>query len=322
MCGRYVSVARLQELQEHYRAIGAGDGTELAPSHNIAPTNKVYAVLERGRTDGAGAQRQVRAVRWGLVPAGGNRASTPRPASRRPCHRCTTPGPTGWRPLRRGAARSPNAGRSSPPPADYEWLPTQNADGKPVKQPYYVHPADGLLSFAGLYELWPDPAKEEDDPDRWLWSATIITHHATWLAGVMNDRTPVILPPDRIDAWLDPQLTDKIAALKLISGIECEKLQVRAVSTAVNKTGRGGSRGPELIASIGGHADQPLDSFQPDDQPSARIFGCAPEHSPRTFSPLVGRLGRLPEAARRSRVPRMHGVCRAGQSGRMSRDGD
>ncbi len=69
MCGRYVSVARLQELQEHYRATGAGDGSELAPSHNIAPTNKVYAVLERGRTDGAGAQRQVRAVRWGLVPA-------------------------------------------------------------------------------------------------------------------------------------------------------------------------------------------------------------------------------------------------------------
>jgi putative SOS response-associated peptidase YedK len=131
-------VARLQELQEHYRATGAGDGTELVPSHNIAPT------------------------------------------------------------------------------------------------------------------------KEEDNPDRWLWSATIITHHATWLAGVMNDRTPVILPPDRIDAWLDPQLTDKIAALKLISGIEYEPLQVRPVSTAVNKTGRGGSRGPELIEPIGEHADQPL----------------------------------------------------------------
>ena len=133
-----------------------------------------------------------------------------------------------------------------------------NADGKPFKQPYYIHPAGGLLSFAGLYELWPDPAKEEDNPDRWLWSATIITHHATWLAGVMNDRTPVILPPDRIDAWLDPELTDKIAALKLISGIEYEPLQVRAVSTAVNKTGRGGSRGPELIEPIGEHGDQPL----------------------------------------------------------------
>src|SRR4029450_6133372 len=36
----------------------------------------------------------------------------------------------------------------------------------------------------------------------------------------------------RIDAWLDPDLTDKNAAQKLISGIEYEPLQVRAVSTA------------------------------------------------------------------------------------------
>jgi putative SOS response-associated peptidase YedK len=78
------------------------------------------------------------------------------------------------------------------------------------------------------------------------------------LAGVMNDRTPVILPPDRIDAWLDPNLTDKHAAQKLISGIEYEPLQFRAVSTAVNKTGRGASKGPELIEPLADHADQPL----------------------------------------------------------------
>jgi putative SOS response-associated peptidase YedK len=115
-----------------------------------------------------------------------------------------------------------------------------------------------VLSFAGLYELWPDPAKDDDAPDRWVWSASIITHHATWLAGVMNDRTPVILPSDRIDAWLDPDLTDKDAAQRLISGIESEPLQVRAVSTAVNKTGRGASRGPELIEPIDDRGDQPL----------------------------------------------------------------
>jgi putative SOS response-associated peptidase YedK len=39
----------------------------------------------------------------------------------------------------------------------------------------------------------------------------------------MNDRTPVILPPDRIDAWLDPNLTDKDEAHKLISGMnQCD----------------------------------------------------------------------------------------------------
>ena len=258
MCGRYVSVARLQELQEHYGATGAAHSTELAPSHNVAPTNKVYAVLERGRTDGAGAQRQVRAVRWGLVPAWWKPGIDPKTSKQK-----TMPSLHNARADKVATApswRGPFAKRRAVIPAAgyYEWLPTHNAGGKPFKQPYYIHPVGGLLSFAGLYELWPDPAKEEDNPDRWLWSAAIVTHHATWLAGVMNDRTPVILPPDRIDAWLDPELTDKIAALKVISGIEYEPLQVRAVSTAVNKTGRGGSRGPELIEPIAEHGDQPL----------------------------------------------------------------
>jgi putative SOS response-associated peptidase YedK len=64
----------------------------------------------------------------------------------------------------------------------YEW--EVEIDGKARKQPYYIHPAgDGVLSLAGLYELWPDPDKAKDDPDRWLWSATIITTDATGPAG-------------------------------------------------------------------------------------------------------------------------------------------
>jgi putative SOS response-associated peptidase YedK len=46
----------------------------------------------------------------------------------------------------------------------YEWLPTEDADGKPVKQPYYIHPTDGILSLPGLSELWPDPAKDPTTP--------------------------------------------------------------------------------------------------------------------------------------------------------------
>ncbi len=74
----------------------------------------------------------------------------------------------------------------------------------------------------------------------------------------MNERTPVILPPDRIDGWLDPQLTDPDPAMKLITGIEYGLLEVRAVSTVVNKTGRGGSKGPELIEPLDDRADEPL----------------------------------------------------------------
>lgn len=258
MCGRYVSVASRAELMELFRASGPGDDKELAPSWNVAPTNKIFAVTEHLRDDGAGTVREVRAVRWGLVPAWwkpGIDPKTKRPKTMPSLHNAradrlaTAPS---WRgPFARRRAVLPSSGY-------YEWMPSEDAGGKPVKQPYYIHPADGILAFAGLYELWADPAKDADDPDRSLWSAAIITHHATWLAGVMNDRTPVILPPDRIDAWLDPRLTDKAAVQEVISGIEYGPLQVRAVSTAVNKTGRGASRGPELIEPIDEHGDKPL----------------------------------------------------------------
>lgn len=44
------------------------------------------------------------------------------------------------------------------------------------RQPYYIHPASGgTLSLAGLYELSPDPEKEKDEPNRWLWTMVITT---------------------------------------------------------------------------------------------------------------------------------------------------
>jgi len=75
------------------------------------------------------------------------------------------------------------------------------------------------VSFASLYELWPDPSKDDDDPTRWLWSATIITTDAHGPVGEIHDRTPLILPSHRIDAWLDPTLTDTAAVKKLLTGI-------------------------------------------------------------------------------------------------------
>lgn len=112
-----------------------------------------------------------------------------------------------------------------------------------------------MLSFAGLYELWPDPSKAEDDPDRWLWTATIITTEATGAAGEIHDRTPLILPTDRIDAWLNPALTDPAEATKLLSGITIDPLEVRAVSTQVNKVS---INKPELIQPLDDHGDEPL----------------------------------------------------------------
>ena len=38
--------------------------------------------------------------------------------------------------------------------------------GKPQKQPFFIRPEDGgVLAMAGLYEIWRDPTRDEDDPE-------------------------------------------------------------------------------------------------------------------------------------------------------------
>ena len=246
MCGRYVSVRARADLVNEYHAVRA-DGPELDASYNVAPMSLVYAVLDRADPENPGhVERQLHAVRWGLVPSW---AKGPEIGHRLVNARVET---LGSKPSWRTAYRK----RRAVIPADgyYEWHPVET-DGNLVKQPYYLHPVDGgLLSFAGLYEWWPDPAKDEHDPERWLWTAVIITTDARGPAGEIHGRTPLCLPPDRIDAWLDPQRTDPVQVAVVLTGIGPPALQIRPVSREVNRVG---SNGAHLIDPLPNAADRP-----------------------------------------------------------------
>lgn len=61
------------------------------------------------------------------------------------------------------------------------------------KIPYFLHRQDQLLAFAGLYELWPDPVKAEDDRERWLWSYIVLTRPAPDALGLIHDRSPIVV---------------------------------------------------------------------------------------------------------------------------------
>jgi len=130
-------------------------------------------------------------------------------------------------------------------PADgyVEWEKRHGA-----KVPHFLHDNDNdVLSFAGLYKLWPDPVKGEDDPDRWLWTFTILTTAATDALGHIHDRTPVIVPPDMRDDWLDPQLTDLDLVRQVLDAIPEPRLANHEVSTAVNSPR---NNSPELLAPV------------------------------------------------------------------------
>src|SRR5262249_19592388 len=83
MCGRYASARKRQDLLEEFRIDRDRVTDDLGPDYNVAPTKPVYAVLTRGQGDGGGPEagrggaesaaaegmaRELRVVRWGLVP--------------------------------------------------------------------------------------------------------------------------------------------------------------------------------------------------------------------------------------------------------------
>ena len=74
MCGRYASARKREDLLAEFRIERDRVDESLEPDYNVAPTKPVYAVMTRGsRGSGdSGPQdvaRELRVVRWGLVPS-------------------------------------------------------------------------------------------------------------------------------------------------------------------------------------------------------------------------------------------------------------
>ena len=273
MCGRYASARKRIELLEEFSVQRDRVPDDLPPDYNVAPTRAVYAVMDReqrasdadksdsapkkaaarkdagqestaGPPEAGAVARELRVVRWGLVPSWAKdisigsrlinaRAETvaSKPAFRRAFarHRCLLP-------------------------ADgfYEW--EKSGDPKsPRKQPYYIRREDGgVLAFAGLYELWRDKDRPDDDPDSWLWTATIITTRAEDEVGRIHDRMPMVIEPARWADWLDPAATSAEALHGLMTPAASVHLTTYPVSTEVNSVRH---NGPGLIEPMEGDSD-------------------------------------------------------------------
>ena len=106
-------------------------------------------------------------------------------------------------------------------PADgyFEWYPTSQKTkaGKPLKQPFFIRPKDhGTLAMAGLYEIWRDPTKDDEDPDRFRWTCTVLTTEAEDAVGHIHDRMPLMVDREKWGAWLDPTVSAKDDLLSLL----------------------------------------------------------------------------------------------------------
>jgi putative SOS response-associated peptidase YedK len=232
MCGRFSSTSQLQFLLEQFRAEPLGvEGHQ--PSWNVAPASDILVVT--ASADGA---RQLRELKWGLVPrwakdpSGANRMINLRAESVRE--------KKGW--------KSTLARRRCIIPIDgfYEW---QDQGKGQRKQPFYITSRDFTpLALAGLWATWRDPDSGEE-----LFTCTILTTSANDLMEPVHHRMPVILAPEDWDTWLDPENTDTEELAKLLVPAPEEMLTLWPVDPAV---GNVRNNRPELQEPLEGH--QPI----------------------------------------------------------------
>ena len=208
MCGRFSLAASASTLMSHFNVQESIAG---APRYNIAPSQEVLTVVQP-----SGAAREVRRMRWGLIPAWakdpgiGNQLINARAESV-----ATKP-----------AFRVPLRDRRCLIPTDgfYEWA---SQGGR--KQPWFIRMQDGRpFAFAGLWDCWVDPQ------GRPIESCTIITTTPNDLIRRFHHRMPVILLQEDYDVWLDVERHDVNRILPLLKPYPPEAMTAYPVSPLVN----------------------------------------------------------------------------------------
>lgn len=221
MCGRYTLVD-LEPLWERFEVPRSALG--LTPRYNAAPTQTLPVVVD------AGAGRELRLMRWGLIPAWSKdesmghklinaRAET---AAEKPSFRQA---------LARRRCLVPASGF-------YEWQA-----GPGGKQPYYITVAGGLFAMAGLWESWRGAEGPHGGP---LETFTILTVEPNALMARLHNRMPAILPREAEAAWLDPGLSAAEAAA-IPAPYPAEQMQAAPVGKAV---GSPAHDAPDCIAPL------------------------------------------------------------------------
>jgi putative SOS response-associated peptidase YedK len=230
MCGRFVSVSSPQSLVDRF-GVEESAVEPREPDYNVTPRALVPIVRERPARRGAEGptKRVLTPVRWGLVPSWAESTAIGDKLINARAETITE----------KAAYKRAFAKRRCIVPADafYEWRPSSTGSSRrPPRQPYLVRRLDGApMAFAGLWEIWRDPAVADDeDPEAWVRSCVIVTTRANDLLEPIHSRMPVVLGEDDWDAWLDPAADDLGVLESMLRPAPEGWLEVYPVTTRVN----------------------------------------------------------------------------------------
>ena len=214
MCNRYRLTHSKQYLSERFEAEASDEELEDRPRYNIAPTQQVLIV----RKEHGEKMRQLTTMRWGLIPSWAKDAGIgTRTLNARSETVTTTP-----------AFRQSILTKRCLIPADgfYEWQKMGS-----VKQPYCFEVGEGdVFAFAGLWDEWTSPDGEIIE------SCTILTTEPNTLVSDLHNRMPVIVPPEKYEVWLDPDVTDFAEIRDILQPYEPTLMRRYPVSTKLNNS--------------------------------------------------------------------------------------
>lgn len=221
MCGRFVVSKEINGITEFFELDEVP--SDYSPiSYNIAPTQRVPMIVER-EIDGL-PSRELHPARWGLIPSWSKEI----PATPLFNARIETA-------LEKPSFREATLTKRCAVVASgyYEWQ-----TGVEGKTPYFIHPPDGMIAFAGIYWWWRDPAKDQTDPSRWTLTCSILTKDSSPALADIHDRNPVFLSSDNLSAWLAPGYEtspELLRALAEESDEVAQDLEFHRVSNAVGQ---------------------------------------------------------------------------------------
>ena len=212
MCGRFTLRTPANLIIEQFDAqLGLELQKTIRPRYNVAPT-QLFPVLR-------GPERQVEAMRWGLVPYW---SKDPKGGARMINARSET---VATKPAFRAAFKK----RRCLVPADgyFEWVKVAKQ-----KQPYWIRMKNEQpFLMAGLWESW---RSKENNDEASLETFTILTTSSNSLTTDIHDRMPVILYPNDYETWLNPEIDTADKLEYLFEPHDASAMKVDAVSDRVN----------------------------------------------------------------------------------------
>lgn len=227
MCGRYV-IEDFQELSETLRQVPFQSMYDPNPTWNAAPSQKLPVIIEADGT------LQLRPLHWGLIPSWVKPGEKPKVTPINARSETVAEKPMFRNLVKRHRCLVPANGF-------YEWKKIGSG-----KQPYYIHPTQGpYMLFAGLFDV-----RTDDDGER-QGSYTILTGESNHTMAELHDRMPIIIQPDDVELWMDPDITELEPLQHLLHPAPDEAIDIYPVDPKVGNVRNNAPENIEPLAEQG-----------------------------------------------------------------------